>query len=130
MGELATMAERHYRQFLPTQYAQIKDKPTFFQNLEDEAQEEIETRAEALAGPDPEGEPFATRTRRYQQAEFNAREAVIRELVLPDPRRNEDPPPELPGDFATAMTDFAEALDQLHQLNEEHPPRSDQQPTG
>ena len=61
MSRLAMMAEAHYGEWLPRQYAQIKDKLAFFADLEEQALDRIDLEAEALRGPTPEGETYLAR---------------------------------------------------------------------
>lgn len=85
MGRLATLAEEHYRKFLPETYKGLTDPETFFRNLETEAEQQIDDLADQLAGPDLPQEDFLVRAARLRTARQSAEELVIRETVLIDP---------------------------------------------
>lgn len=85
MSRLAAIAEEHYRRWLPQAYAEIKDRVAYFQELEDEAQSQLETLEESFLGPDPEAETFADRMTRFNWARHRAEEIVIREVLLAEP---------------------------------------------
>lgn len=93
MGELAAMAEKHWRTRMPKQYAAIPPgkRAAFFAELEAQAAEQIQALADALAGPDSPGETFLERAGRLGSADQDARSAVIREMILTEPT------PESPG---------------------------------
>jgi hypothetical protein len=94
VGQLADLAENHWKRWFPDQYAQIKDKPRFFQGIEDEASEQIAALEDALAGNPPEGESFQDRLARMSLARSNAEAQVMREIVLPDPEHDPLPNPD------------------------------------
>src|SRR5687768_12532221 len=127
MGRLATMAEAHYKRWLPQQYAKIKDREAFFRALEDEAEEQIEELAETLIGPAPEGETMADRLARHHRGRQEAEWTVIRDVIRPDPNDpsrtvREVPPPE-PDDpqLVDAMQDFRDAAEELADLRRAQP---------
>lgn len=82
MNQYAIRAREHWRTHLPTRCQALNDPQTFFANLGDQAMEEIENLAEALAGEDPVGETFLAKTARLTTARADAESTVLRELIL------------------------------------------------
>lgn len=87
MNRLATMAAEHWATHRPDELAKIPEqaRQAHFQELADEAQAEVETLAESLAGPDPTGEPYLAKVGRLREARAAAEAQVIREMILPGP---------------------------------------------
>lgn len=99
MNRYGTQAMRHWQQTDPQRFRAIPDKQAFFTALGEEAEQEIEHRAAALAGPDRPGEASREKGGRWNMARFTAESEVVRELVLiPDPtgtdEAGEEPAPE------------------------------------
>ena len=96
MSRYASIAEEHWREFLPKAYASIKeqDRKAFFERLADEALTQITDLGDALKGPDPADEPFAEKMSRYMWAHRNAESQVIREVLLIEPEATPEPEPE------------------------------------
>ena len=129
MGRLAAIAEEHYRKFLPKTYAGLTDPATFFQNLQEDAEQQIQDLEDQIAGLDVPGEEFLAKAGRLRQARLSAEEIVMRETVLLDPATVEserepqetgypsttDLEPLTPEDreFQAAMTEFQEAAEEL-----------------
>lgn len=133
MGRLATIAEEHYRKFLPKTYEGLTDPAAFFRNLETEAEQQIEALTDRLEGADLPGEDLMAKAGRLRQARLSAEEIVMRETVLIDPATVElerepqetdypstgdplvPPQPETPEDrqLALAMTDWQDAVAEL-----------------
>ncbi len=82
MNQYATLACSHWRQNLPSRYAQLSDPETFFTILGEQAVEEIEAMAEALAGPDPAEETYLQKVGRLTEARATAESTVLREMIL------------------------------------------------
>lgn len=110
MGRLAEMAKRHYQEHLPTRYAAIPAtaRPAFFQQIEEEAEEQIDVLADSLAGEDPPGETFEDHRARLTVARQLAEHQVIRETVLPAPTLEPTPVDEDP-EMQRAFQDFQDA---------------------
>lgn len=84
MGRLAVIFEDHYKKHLPKAYAAIGAKPAFFAELEREAEQQIETLADALEGETPEGgETFHEAMSRMTTARSNAESDVLRDMLPP-----------------------------------------------
>ncbi len=98
MDRLAYLAQEHWQKYLPTAYASIEDKRSFFQRLSDEAQSQIEDFEESLRGPDQADEPFMDRVGRYRMARLQAEEIVFRELLLPPAEGDDTLEPQTPED--------------------------------
>jgi hypothetical protein len=101
MNRYGAQAMRHWKQVDPERYQAIPDKETFFTALGAQAEQEIQTRADALAGPDEPEEEYLEKVGRLNMARFTAESEVLRELVLiPDPNdtydqeETEEPVPE------------------------------------
>lgn len=75
-------AEKHWRQNLPRRYATLSDPETFFAQLGQQVEEQIEALAEQLAGQDPPGETYLEKVGRLTEARATAESTVLRELVL------------------------------------------------
>jgi hypothetical protein len=78
----ARMAEQHWRQFLPSQVAQMTDPDSFFLELGAEAADQIDNLTFDLAGDSPPGETYMQRLGRLNMARVRAEEAVLPELIL------------------------------------------------
>jgi len=112
MGRLAGMAEVHYQQWMPRAYRRIKNKPQFFEDLENEAQEQIEALAESLRGENPATETFEQKMGRYATARRDAEYQVIREVIVPPP-----PEPETTADEAMPEPEWAVVYEALAEAN-------------
>ena len=58
MNRYGAQAMRHWKQVDPERYQAIPDKKAFFTALGAQAEQEIQTRADALAGPDKPEEKY------------------------------------------------------------------------
>lgn len=84
----AASAAKHWRQNLPDRYAALRDPETFFNQLGQQAEEQIEALTEQLAGQDPPGEAYLAKVGRLTEARATAESTVLRELILlPDDSR-------------------------------------------
>jgi hypothetical protein len=92
MNRYAALAKRHWQTFLPTEYRQIADPTTFFNELGEQIQDQINELKLTLAGDDPGGESFMDKVGRLNAAEQMAREQVLAQ-VLPEPESTEDVEP-------------------------------------
>lgn len=115
MGRMAELAERHYREFLPTAYAKIADKPGFFQMLEDTAQEQIDSLVDSLTEPPTPGETYQDAVARQTTARQMAESQVFREVLMPEPESTGEPEsdPATDAELTAALTEFREAKDSL-----------------
>jgi hypothetical protein len=133
MNPLGQLAQQWYQQYLPQAYQGIADKATFFGTLGEQAAQEIEQVATALAGDDPPGETFQNKIGRLQAAQQAATELVMRQTLLaqlppdwpdsdfpteatPDPSMPPTPSAE-DVKLAEAMQEFSDARSELDQQN-------------
>lgn len=94
MNHYAVLARRHWEQWLPERYAQIPDPDSFFSTLGQEAASQIADLMMDLAGDDPPGEDYLTKTGRLNAARSQAQEIVLREILPePEPGTQDNPPP-------------------------------------
>ena len=82
MNKYATLAENHWRTWLPSRYAAIGDRNTFFSELGQEVSDRIASLQLDLLPPEVAGEDFLTRVGRRNMARLQAEEIVLREIVL------------------------------------------------
>ena len=78
-------AKLHWSRYLPVSYGRIEDPETFFANLGDQADTEIEDLYEKYAGPEIPGESAEQKQERLTQAMNRATEEIYAELVTPSP---------------------------------------------
>ena len=115
---------RHWQQTDPARYQQIPDPETFFTELGEQVESEIQALADTLAGPDRLGETYMEKVGRLNMARFNAESDILREMVLiPDP---DDPEiDERPETGLAAESDRAI----LRVMDEENFPQDEEQET-
>jgi hypothetical protein len=90
MNEYGQMALEHWRRFRPRDFANLTDRESFFAQLGRQAADEIETRTQQLAGSGPSSESYMDNLRRIETARRQARDQVIRELLLATPEDEEN----------------------------------------
>jgi hypothetical protein len=92
MNKYGTMAERHWRRWLPNRVAAMADPSSFFSELGEEAGSRIHNLTMDLAGNDPPGERYMAKVGRLNMARLRAEEIVLPEMVLlpPEPGMGED----------------------------------------
>ncbi len=79
---------RHWQQTDPARFQAIpeSEREAFFAQLGAQVETEIQTLADAIAGPDRPGETYLQKVGRLNMARFNAESDILREMVLiPDP---------------------------------------------
>jgi hypothetical protein len=113
MNRYGARAMRHWQQTDPERFQAIEDPQAFFTTLGAEVEQEIETLAAAMAGPDRVGESYLEKVGRLNMARFNAESDILRERVLiPGPDEEEEP--------ATGpMADFIRLENRLNQMSDE-----------
>ena len=84
MNELGRMAMDHWRVARPISYQRIpeEEREKYFTDLGEQAQEQIESLWIQLAGDDPPGETAQQKQGRLNMARLQAREQVMREMIL------------------------------------------------
>ena len=116
MNRYGARAMRHWQEFDPERFEAIEDPQAFFTTLGAEVEQEIETLAAALAGPDRVGETYLEKVGRLNMARFNAESDILRERVLiPGPDENEDEEQPATGPLA----DFIRLQNRLNQMSDE-----------
>lgn len=92
MNRYGQMAWKHWERHLPEKLAQISDPQTYFTDLGQQAEEEIDELAASLesqhAQEEPPGNSFLTRAGQLGNARMTAESTVLRQL-LPDPTETE-----------------------------------------
>jgi len=109
---MATIAEQHWKQHRPEEYANITDVASFFAELEDEAAAQIDDLEESLRGPDPKDEPFSDRMARYMTARREAEAVVFRDLLLAMPNE-QDRSGAIDEELRAALAEFRELGEQV-----------------
>ncbi len=84
MNELGRMAMDHWRVARPLSYQRIpeEEREKYFTDLGEQAQEELESLWIELAGDDRPGETAQQKQGRLNMARLQAREQVMREMIL------------------------------------------------
>jgi hypothetical protein len=114
MNRYGRQAMRHWQQTDPQRFQAIEDPQEFFTTLGAEVEQEIETLAAALAGPDRVGETYLEKVGRLNMARFNAESDILRERVLiPEPDEEREEPATGP------LADFIRLENRLNQLSDE-----------
>jgi hypothetical protein len=85
MNRYGRLAYQHWAKWRPNQLSQIPDPATFFADLGEEVETQIETMEIALAGDDPGGEDYLEKVGRLRTARMTAESQVLREMVLLEP---------------------------------------------
>jgi hypothetical protein len=87
MNKYGRMAIRHWEKTDPDRFQQIpeRDRETFFTELGERAEMEIQQLQDQLAGPDPAGESYLEKVGRLNMARLQAEERVLPELILVPP---------------------------------------------
>ncbi len=96
MNTYGRLAQQHWAKWRPNQLRQIPDPETFFTELGQDVETQIEALEIALAGDDPGGEEYLEKVGRLRMARMTAESQVLREMVLlePEPGHPEAEEPE------------------------------------
>ena len=94
MNHYGEQALRHWRAYLPASYGRLEDPETFFTELGEQADAEIEDRYLEYAGPEILGESAEDKQARLTQAMNRAAEEVHADLVGPSPASQGEPDPD------------------------------------
>jgi hypothetical protein len=91
MNKYGRLAMSHWQKTDPDRYQQIPDPATFFTELGDRAEIEIQQLQDAIAGRDRPGETYLEKVGRLNMARLSAEEQVLAETVLiPGPAYDEE----------------------------------------
>lgn len=85
MNRYGRLAQQHWAKWRPNQLSQIPDPETFFTDLGEEVERQIEALEIALAGDDPGGEDYLEKVGRLRTARMTAESQVLQEMVLLEP---------------------------------------------
>lgn len=85
MNRYGRLAQQHWAKWRPNQLRQIEDPETFFTDLGQEVETQIEALEISLAGDDPGGEEYLQKVGRLRMARVTAESQVLREMVLLEP---------------------------------------------
>jgi hypothetical protein len=85
MNRYGRLAQQHWAKWRPNQLSQIPDPETFFTDLGEEVETQIEALEIALAGDDPGGEDYLEKVGRLRAARMTAESQILREMVLLEP---------------------------------------------
>ncbi|MBN9618658.1 MAG: hypothetical protein J0H43_02860 [Actinobacteria bacterium] len=85
MNRYGRLAQQHWAKWRPDQLSQIPDPETFFTELGEEAETQIQALEISLAGDDPGGEDYLQKVGRLRTARMTAESQVLREMVLLEP---------------------------------------------
>jgi hypothetical protein len=104
MNRYGRQAQEHWATWRPSQVSQIPDPESFFTELGEAVEKQIEALQIALAGDDPGGEDYLQKVGRLRMARFDAEAQVLREMVLlpPEPGHPQAEDPEYPEDSETS----------------------------
>lgn len=91
MNHYGAMAQKHWRTWLPSRYAEIPDPDTYFQNLGQQVAAQVAELSTTMAGDDPPGETYLDKVGRLNAARQQAEEIVLAEEVLLPPEPGADP---------------------------------------
>ena len=91
MNHYGEQAHRHWSRYLPASYGRLEDPETFFSQLGEQADAEIEDLYLEYAGPEIPEESAEEKQERLTQAMNRATEEVYAELVTPSPASQGEP---------------------------------------
>lgn len=91
MNRYGALAKNHWQNTDPKRYEAIENPETFFQELGEQTESEVQALAEHLAGPDRPGETYLEKVGRLNMARLQAEERVLSDLVwiAPSPLQEE-----------------------------------------
>lgn len=83
MNQYGRLTQAYYQTYLPSRLAAIPEaeREAFFTARGEAIEQEIQTQAEGMAGPDPEGEDFLEKLARLNVARKRAEEMVLAEML-------------------------------------------------
>jgi hypothetical protein len=114
MNRYAKTAMTYYQESLPSQYGQIQDPTSYFQDLGLRIQDQVSELTPKIAGPDPDGETTLNKVGRLNAAQSQAEEIVLNDLVYSQPPENE--PEDLDEETQAYYGDLNQTLQDLSTL--------------
>lgn len=98
MNQYGVIAQRHWRRWLPKQYAALGDLESFFTTLGEEVARQIDDLTDKLIGEIRQDDSYLVHVGRLFAARAIAEELILPQRVLPDPElaadNQGDVPPE------------------------------------
>ena len=85
------IAQDHWRTSQPERYRALQDPQTFFGQLGEEIETQVQELAQRLAGPDEPGEEYLQKVGRLNMARLQAEEAILAELVWTSSEEPQEP---------------------------------------
>lgn len=92
MNKYAKLAMSHWAATDPQRYQAIADPQTFFRELGETAETQIQELTQSLAGPDQPGEEYLDKVGRLNMARLQAEEVVLTDLVWISPPQETEAP--------------------------------------
>jgi hypothetical protein len=96
MNRYGVIAQRHWAQWLPRQYAAISDPESFFTTLGEEVARQIDDLTDELVGEINQSDSYLAHVGRLFAARAIAEELILPQRVLPDPELAADNQHDLP----------------------------------
>jgi len=81
MNKYGQLAMDHWARTDPQRYQTIADPQSFFADLGEQAETQIQAMAASLAGTDQPGEEYLAKVGRLNMARLRAEEAILTELI-------------------------------------------------
>lgn len=82
MNKYGAQAMSHWKTYDPAKYQAIEDPETFFTQLGELAETQIQSLEQDLAGTDPPNETYLQKLGRLRMARLQAEEQILAELIL------------------------------------------------
>ena len=93
MNKYAEIARQHWTRTDPARVQAMADPETFFRELGEQVESQVQALATQLAGPDQPGEEYLQKVGRLNMARLQAEEAVMTDLVwISGPQSEEEAP--------------------------------------
>lgn len=92
MSDYATIAKKNWQRLNPSQYQKLENPDEFFQNLAEQAEDQVNQLQLSLAGHDSPNEDLYQKWGRLNAAKQQAEEIVIADLLTPPREQWEDDP--------------------------------------
>ena len=115
-NKYSEIAKQHWTRTDPGRVAAIPDPETFFGELGEQVESQVQQLAQTIAGPDQPGEEYLQKVGRLNMARLQAEEVVMRDLVwISGPQQSEEPA----NDWVT------QTLRAIHEADPDHEPPLD-----
>lgn len=81
MNRYALMAQEHWKKYAPNRYAALEHPETFFEELGESAQAQVDQAADAMESQIPQDLPYLERVGQLRAARMQAEEIALQDLV-------------------------------------------------